>query len=159
MLGENRVLLAIVKYHRTHRGQQSIIDAMDITQGQKYYAGRGQPLARLLWRAYRDHRKRANILTRSMMIFWSGAIRRHPYVLKRYAAQNNMNAFDAAVFKHIGHVGSNTVRSFWRLSDPRINEPYANRRHEARYYQHLNRPSGKPALLSDVSMAVLRAAA
>ncbi len=34
MLGEKpAVLSAIVKYHCTHRGQQSIIDAMDITGG------------------------------------------------------------------------------------------------------------------------------
>lgn len=30
------------------------------------------------------------------------------------AAQNNdLNAYDKLLFKHIGHVGSNKVRSFW----------------------------------------------
>ena len=43
MLGEKpAVLSAIVKYHCTHRGQQSIIDAMDITGG----GGKGIMLGR-----------------------------------------------------------------------------------------------------------------
>ncbi len=40
MLGEKpAVLSAIVKYHCTHRGQQSIIDAMDITGGKGIMLG------------------------------------------------------------------------------------------------------------------------
>lgn len=41
MLGEKpAVLSAIVKYHCTHRGQQSIIDAMDITRVKALCSGR-----------------------------------------------------------------------------------------------------------------------
>ncbi len=42
MLGEKpAVLSAIVKYHCTHRGQRSIIDAMDITGGKGIMLGEG----------------------------------------------------------------------------------------------------------------------
>ncbi len=47
MLGEKpAVLSAIVKYHCTHRGQRSIIDAMDITGGKGIMLGEGNFLAR-----------------------------------------------------------------------------------------------------------------
>ena len=53
MLGEKpAVLSAIVKYHCTHRGQQSIIDAMDITGGKGIMLGQSNFLAR----AYQAHR-------------------------------------------------------------------------------------------------------
>ena len=71
MLGEKpAVLSAIVKYHCTHRGQQSIIDAMDITGGKGIMLGQSNFLAR----AYQGAPiaitvEGANILTRSMMIF------------------------------------------------------------------------------------------
>ncbi|MFV2807668.1 acyl-CoA dehydrogenase, partial [Escherichia coli] len=98
MLGEKpAVLSAIVKYHCTHRGQQSIIDAMDITGGKGIMLGQSNFLAR----AYQGAPiaitvEGANILTRSMMIFGQGAIRCHPYVLEEMeAAKNNdVNAFD-----------------------------------------------------------------
>jgi acyl-CoA dehydrogenase len=74
MLGEKpAVLSAIVKYHCTHRGQRSIIDAMDITGGKGIMLGEGNFLAR----AYQGAPiaitvEGANILTRSMMIFGQG---------------------------------------------------------------------------------------
>ncbi len=47
MLGEKpAVLSAIVKYHCTHRAQQSIIDAMDIAGGKGIMLGEGNFLAR-----------------------------------------------------------------------------------------------------------------
>ena len=68
MLGEKpAVLSAIVKYHCTHRGQQSIIDAMDITGGKGIMLGQSNFLAR----AYQGAPiaitvEGANILTRSI---------------------------------------------------------------------------------------------
>ena len=109
------VLSAIVKYHCTHRGQQSIVDAMDIAGGKGIMLGesnfarayQGAPIAITV--------EGANILTRTMMIFGQGAIRCHPYVLDEMAAaqSNDLNAFDKSLFGHLGHVGSNKVRSFW----------------------------------------------
>ena len=159
MLGEKpAVLSAIVKYHCTHRGQRSIIDAMDITGGKGIMLGEGNFLAR----AYQGAPiaitvEGANILTRSMMIFGQGAIRCHPYVLDEMAAaqSNDVNAFDKLLFKHIGHVGSNKVRSFWLGLTRGLTSSTPTRDGPRRYYQHMNRLSANLALLSDVSMAVL----
>ncbi|MDU2498853.1 MAG: acyl-CoA dehydrogenase domain-containing protein [Klebsiella grimontii] len=159
MLGEKpAVLSAIVKYHCTHRGQRSIIDAMDITGGKGIMLGSGNFLAR----AYQGAPiaitvEGANILTRSMMIFGQGAIRCHPYVLDEMAAaqNNDIDAFDKLLFKHIGHVGSNKVRSFWLGLTRGLTSSTPTRDATRRYYQHMNRLSANLALLSDVSMAVL----
>ncbi|WP_338803314.1 acyl-CoA dehydrogenase FadE [Xenorhabdus griffiniae] len=159
MLGEKpSVLSAIVKYHCTHRGQRSIIDAMDIAGGKGICLGPSNFLAR----GYQGAPiaitvEGANILTRSMIIFGQGAIRCHPYVLAEIAAaeSNNVKHFDKALFGHLGHVASNTLRSLWlgitkgRTSRSPVND--ATRR----YYQQINRLSANLALLSDVSMGVL----
>ncbi|MBC8946890.1 MULTISPECIES: acyl-CoA dehydrogenase FadE [Xenorhabdus] len=152
------VLSAIVKYHCTHRGQRSIIDAMDIAGGKGICLGPSNFLAR----GYQGAPiaitvEGANILTRSMIIFGQGAIRCHPYVLAEIAAagDNDVKAFDKALFGHLGHVASNTLRSLWlgitngRTSNTPVND--ATRR----YYQHINRLSANLALMSDVSMGVL----
>ncbi|HDI3023420.1 TPA: acyl-CoA dehydrogenase FadE [Cronobacter turicensis] len=159
MLGEKpAVLSAIVKYHCTHRGQQSIIDAMDIAGGKGIMLGEGNFLAR----AYQGAPiaitvEGANILTRTMMIFGQGAIRCHPYVLEEMAAaqNNDVNAFDKLLFRHIGHVGSNMVRSFWLGLTNGLTSSSPTRDATRRYYQHINRLSASLALLSDMSMAVL----
>ncbi|MCT6518377.1 MULTISPECIES: acyl-CoA dehydrogenase FadE [Enterobacterales] len=159
MLGEKpAVLSAIVKYHCTHRAQRGIIDAMDIVGGKGICLGpsnfvarsyQGSPIAITV--------EGANILTRSMIIYGQGAIRCHPYVLDEIAAarENNLHDFDRALFGHIGHVASNTLRSLWlgitngRLSNAPTNDE------TRRYYQQINRLSANMALLSDVSMGVL----
>ena len=91
-----------------------------------------------------------------MMIFGQGAIRCHPYVLEEMAAaqSNDVNAFDKLLFKHIGHVGSNKVRSFWLGLTRGLTSSTPTGDATKRYYQHLNRLSANLALLSDVSMAV-----
>ena len=159
MLGEKpAVLSAIVKYHCTHRGQQAIIDAMDIAGGKGIMLGKSNFLAR----AYQGAPiaitvEGANILTRTMMIFGQGAIRCHPYVLDEMAAaqNNDLNAFDKSLFGHLGHVGSNKVRSFWLgLTNGRTSGT-PTKDATRRYYQQLNRLSANLALLSDVSMGVL----
>ncbi|MBA0165806.1 acyl-CoA dehydrogenase FadE [Pectobacterium sp. CFBP8739] len=159
MQGEKpAVLSAIVKYHCTHRGQRSVMDAMDIAGGKGICLGPTNFLARSYQGApIAITVEGANILTRSMIIFGQGAIRCHPYVLEEMAAaqENDISRFDRALVGHIGHVGSNKVRSFWlgltngRLSRAPVND---KTRH---YYQQLNRLSANLALLADVSMAVL----
>lgn len=72
------------------------------------------------------------------------------------AAQNNdLNAYDKLLFKHIGHVGSNKVRSFWLGLTGGRTSSAPTRDATRRYYQQMNRLSANLALLSDVSMAVL----
>ncbi|NKI75459.1 acyl-CoA dehydrogenase [Dickeya sp. CFBP 2040] len=152
------VLSAIVKYHCTHRGQRGIIDAMDITGGKGICLGpsnfvarhyQGAPIAITV--------EGANILTRSLMIFGQGAIRCHPYVLAEMSAaqDNNLKSFDRALFGHLGHIGSNVMRSLWLgLTNGRTSRaPVSDA--TRRYYQRLNRVSANLALLSDVSMGVL----
>ncbi|MFJ5409587.1 acyl-CoA dehydrogenase FadE [Pectobacterium punjabense] len=159
MQGEKpAVLSAIVKYHCTHRGQRSVLDAMDIAGGKGICLGPSNFLARSYQGApIAITVEGANILTRSMIIFGQGAIRCHPYVLEEMAAAqaNDVSRFDRALVGHIGHVGSNKVRSFWLgltnglLSRAPVND---KTRH---YYQQLDRLSANLALLADVSMAVL----
>ena len=159
MLGEKpAVLSAIVKYHCTHRGQRAILDAMDIVGGKGIMLGNSNFVAR----AYQGAPiaitvEGANILTRSMIIFGQGAIRCHPYVLEEMtAAQNNdVNAFDKLLFKHIGHVGSNKMRSLWLGLTNGLTSATPTKDSTKRYYQYMNRLSANLALLSDVSMAVL----
>ena len=159
MQGEKpAVLSAIVKYHCTHRGQRAIIDAMDIAGGKGIMLGNNNFLAR----AYQGAPiaitvEGANILTRSMIIFGQGAIRCHPYLLTEMAAaqNNDLEAFDRALFSHIGHVGSNMVRSFWLGLTGGRTSASPTRDATRRYYQQLNRISANLALLADVSMAVL----
>ena len=162
-LGEKpAVISAIVKYHCTHRSQQSIIDAMDIAGGKGICMGprnflarsyQGSPIAVTV--------EGANILTRSMIIFGQGAIRCHPYVLDEINAAYNddphlaTDQFDNALFSHIGFVFRNMSRSLWLgLTDGRGSS--APRKDATqRYYQQLNRYSANLALLADISMATL----
>lgn len=159
MQGEKpAVLSAIVKYHCTHRGQRAIVDAMDIAGGKGIMLGNSNFLAR----AYQGAPiaitvEGANILTRSMIIFGQGAIRCHPYVLAEMAAAQNhdVNAFDRALFSHVGHVGSNTMRSLWLGLTRGLGSATPTRDATRRYYQHLNRLSANMALLADIAMSVL----
>ena len=166
-LGEKpSVISAIVKYHCTHRGQRSIIDAMDIVGGKGICLGPSNFLAR----GYQGSPiaitvEGANILTRSMIIYGQGAIRCHPYVLNEMEAaysesSDALDKFDSALAGHVSFTMSNLVRSLWfGLTDGRGSDTPtpANKtdKQTQRYYQQLNRYSSNLALLSDISMAVL----
>ncbi|MFV8461222.1 acyl-CoA dehydrogenase FadE [Vibrio campbellii] len=166
-LGEKpSVISAIVKYHCTHRGQRSIIDAMDIVGGKGICLGPSNFLAR----GYQGSPiaitvEGANILTRSMIIYGQGAIRCHPYVLNEMEAaysesSDALDKFDSALAGHVSFTLSNLVRSLWfGLTDGRGSDtptPANNTdKQTKRYYQQLNRYSANLALLSDISMAVL----
>ncbi|RJX71695.1 acyl-CoA dehydrogenase [Vibrio sinensis] len=161
-LGEKpSVISAIVKYHCTHRGQRSIIDAMDIVGGKGICLGPSNFLARSYQGApIAITVEGANILTRSMIIYGQGAIRCHPYVLKEMEAaystdSHALQQFDAAIAGHVSFALSNFVRSFWLgLTDGRFSPAPVNDQTQ-RYYQQLNRYSANIALLSDISMATL----
>ncbi|CDU02490.1 Acyl-coenzyme A dehydrogenase [Vibrio coralliirubri] len=166
-LGEKpSVISAIVKYHCTHRGQRSIIDAMDIVGGKGICLGPSNFLAR----GYQGSPiaitvEGANILTRSMIIYGQGAIRCHPYVLNEMEAaysesSDALDKFDSALAGHVSFTMSNLVRSLWfGLTDGRGSDaPRPSNKTDKqtqRYYQQLNRYSANLALLSDISMAVL----
>ncbi|SUP50781.1 Acyl-CoA dehydrogenase, short-chain specific [Vibrio metschnikovii] len=161
-LGEKpSVISAIVKYHCTHRGQRSIIDAMDIVGGKGICLGPANFLAR----SYQGSPiaitvEGANILTRSMIIFGQGAIRCHPYVLKEMEAaysdrSDAVEQFDQALAGHVSFTLSNLVRSIWFGITDGYGSAAPSQGPTKRYYQKLNRYSANLALLADISMAVL----
>ena len=111
---------------------------------ERHYAGRRQlPRPGLSGRAYRHHRGRRKHSDPQHDDLRSGAIRCHPYVLEEMAAaqNNDLNAYDKLLFKHIGHVGSNKVRSFWLGLTGGRTSSAPTRDATRRYYQQMNRLS------------------
>ncbi|MEJ2693201.1 MAG: acyl-CoA dehydrogenase [Candidatus Thiodiazotropha sp.] len=156
------VISAIVKYHLTERYRQVISDAMDIQGGSGICLGPDN----LVGRAYQAVPiaitvEGANILTRSMIIFGQGAIRCHPYVLKEFQALESadttgaLDAFDQALFSHVGFVVTNFARTLWfgithgRLSQSPVKGV------AKRYYQRLNWMSAAFALTADIALMTL----
>jgi acyl-CoA dehydrogenase len=108
----------------------------------------------------------ANIMTRCLIIFGQGLIRCHPYVFREMEAARNpdrrkaLEDFDTAMFGHVSFVLANTVRAVVHaltggrlISAPAKTEPVL-----ASYYRQANRLSVVLALISDISMGVLRGA-
>jgi acyl-CoA dehydrogenase len=156
------VISAICKYHLTERMRQVVNDSMDVHGGKGICLGPNNYLGR----AYQGVPisitvEGANILTRNMMIFGQGAMRCHPFVLKEiYASQmedkqEQLDAFDGAVFGHIRFAVSNTFRSIWfSLTGGRLSSaPFKDE--TAKYYRSMQGYSANLALLTDVSMGVL----
>lgn len=150
---------AIAKYHCTEYSRTAISDAMDIHGGKGIVMGPNNYLGRAwqgapIWITVEG----ANILTRSMMIFGQGAIRCHPYVLKQMNAlqisdkRKRLDAFDKALWGHIGLSIGNAVRSWvLGLSFSRFAAVPGDRRTK-KYYRKLSRYSAAFAFLADVCM-------
>ncbi|MEM7612192.1 MAG: acyl-CoA dehydrogenase [Pseudomonadota bacterium] len=153
---------AILKYHCTELARKVANDGMDVHGGKgvmlgpRNYMGRGYmalPIAITV--------EGANILTRSLIIFGQGAIRCHPFVLRElHAAQDEdqdrgLEAFDNALFGHIGYAISNAARSFvLALTHAKFSEvPVGGPTH--RYFQNINRYSAAFALTADFAMLTL----
>jgi len=153
---------AMLKYHLTEMARVVANDAMDVHGGKgiclgpKNYLGRGYQVVPVAITV-----EGANILTRSLIIFGQGAIRCHPFVLREMNAARDSNrergleAFDKALFGHIGFTISNAVRSlvmaltlarFTRVPDTGAT---------SRYFQHVNRYSASFAFAVDVAMLTL----
>ncbi len=151
------VLSAIVKYHCTEMGRQSVMDALDVHGGKGVCLGPSNYLAA----GYQGAPvgitvEGANLLTRNMIIFGQGAVRCHPYVLKEmHAAQDNdLSAFDDAFFGHIGFTVSNSIRSFV-LGLTHGYSAVAPKGKLRRYYQQITRFSASFAFVADVCMGLL----
>ncbi|KIO49534.1 acyl-CoA dehydrogenase [Nitrosospira sp. NpAV] len=164
-LGEKpSVISAIVKYHLTERGRQTINDAMDIHGGKGICMGPSNYLGRNYQHIPVSITvEGANILTRNMIIFGQGAIRCHPYVLREIRAANDSNAarasleFDRALIRHIVFSIGNGIRSLlhgltggYLASAPGSVGPEVHG-----YYSQLTRFSAAFALLADLSLLVL----
>ncbi|MBU2976781.1 acyl-CoA dehydrogenase FadE [Alteromonas sp. C1M14] len=162
-LGEKpSVISAISKYHLTEKMRQVVNDAMDIHGGKgimlgpNNYLGRGYQGAPISITV-----EGANILTRNMMIFGQGAMRCHPYVLAEIQAaaledkDEQLYAFDNAVFGHIGFAIANKVRSAWFSLTGGLFHRTPFNDETARYYQLLQGYSANLAFLTDISMGML----
>ncbi|QRN41807.1 MAG: acyl-CoA dehydrogenase [Neisseriaceae bacterium] len=158
-MGENpSVISAILKYHLTEQGRESVNDAMDIYGGRTVVLGPRNPLAT----AYQSIPisitvEGANILTRTLMIFGQGAIRCHPYVLKEMtaAAQNDAAGFDKALSGHLHFILVNISRSFWLSLTNGIfaNSPRSGA--VSPYYKKVTRLSANFMTLVDLTMGSL----
>ncbi len=159
-LGEKpAVISAIAKYNMTEAMRQIINDAMDVQGGAAICMGPRNILAR----AYQAIPisitvEGANILTRTMITFGQGAIRCHPYVLREIQSSHDDNgeAFDEALFGHIGFTMGNAARALFQgvtgasfASSPIVAGP------ERYYYQQLGRMSAAFAFTADMAMLVL----
>ena len=161
--GENpAVPSTISKYHCTEMGRNVAKDAMDVIGGKgiilgpRNFAGRAwqaSPIAITV--------EGANIMTRSLMIFGQGAILCHPWVMKEMKAtqladpRERLDAFDTALFGHIGYAISNAVRSFWfAITGSRFGAAPGDA-YTRRYFRKLNRYSANLSLMADVSMLLL----
>ena len=152
------VLSAILKAYLTEGNRRAINDAMDIHGGKAVVEGPGNYLA-LPYQSVPVSItvEGANILTRSMIVFGQGAIRCHPYLLKEMLAaqEDDLNAFDKALWGHIGFMLSNLVRSLtlgltggWPTRSP-VKGPHA------RYFRRINRLSAAFALSADTCLMLL----
>lgn len=152
------VVTAIAKYNFTELARKATNDAMDILGGNAISRGPRNNLAN----AYVNTPvsitvEGANILTRTLMIFGQGAIRCHPYALREIQAlkDNDVKAFDAAFWSHIGHVGRNKARAFvltltrGRLASSPVSGPTSN------YYKKLAWASASFAFMADIAMGSL----
>jgi acyl-CoA dehydrogenase len=153
---------AMLKYHATEMGRQVANDAMDVHGGKgiclgpKNYLGRGYQIVPVAITV-----EGANLLTRNLIIFGQGAVRCHPFVLREMTAARNpdrkagVEAFDQALFGHIGFTISNAVRSLiMALTHARFTRPPVHGP-TARYYQHVMRFSASFAFAVDVAMLSL----
>lgn len=162
-LGEKpSVISAISKYHLTEKMRQVINDAMDVHGGKGIMLGPNNYLGRSYQGAPISITvEGANILTRNMMIFGQGAMRCHPYVLSEIQAaaledkHAQLDAFDKAVFGHIGFAIANKVRSFWFSLTGGIFHTTPFNDDTRRYYQLLQGYSANLAFLTDISMGML----
>jgi acyl-CoA dehydrogenase len=160
-LGEKpSVVSAIVKYHVTERARQTVNDGMDVIGGKGICLGPQN----FLGRAYQQIPvgitvEGANILTRSLILFGQGAVRCHPHVMDEMnaAQKGDLDAFDAALWAHVGYTVTNGARALvMGLTGSHFVKIDADVAPETRrYYQQLTRFSAAFAFISDLSMGTM----
>lgn len=108
------VVTAIAKYHATEMFREVVADGMDILGGAGIIRGKRNLLANAYFSVPISITvEGANIMTRSLIHFGQGAIMCHPFVYKEIEAlqNNDVDAFDKALFGHIAHFARNKVRA------------------------------------------------
>jgi acyl-CoA dehydrogenase len=150
---------AILKYNLTESARQIAIDSMDIhggsaiCRGPNNYVESGYssvPVAITV--------EGANILTRTMITFGQGAIRCHPFVLAEMnaAKENNLAAFDKALFGHFGFILSNIARSFVLSTTNAAFTSVPASGPTKKHYKQINRYAASFALSVDMAMFSLQ---
>lgn len=156
--GKPSVISAIAKLGQTELARTVIRDGMDIVGGGGIVLGPSNHLGRIhCGQPISITVEGANILTRSLIVFGQGVIRCHPFAWKEAdaIARGDVDALDAVLWKHVGHVVRNTCRSFalslsrGLLAMPPVPGP------TFRYWQRLEWASASFALLSDVALGTL----
>ncbi len=152
------VMSGISKNYLTEGMRVCVNDGMDIMAGSAICQGK----ANIFGRAYQAIPigitvEGANILTRSMIVFGQGAIRCHPYLQAETESIQNMDlkAFDKAIFGHLNHFMSNTVKALVLGLTGGYGVPVSGDALEKRYYRKLTRLSLSFASLSDYTLLTL----
>lgn len=162
-LGEKpSVLSAILKYHLTERGRESLTHAMDVHGGKGIIAGPNNYLARN-WAGAPIYItvEGANILSRNLMIFGQGAIRCHPFVLKEMALASQgdshqaLEAFDRVLLDHLGFAVGNAASTLMLGLGVGHVERHPGDRLSQGYFRALDRLAAAFAMLADLSMMLL----
>jgi acyl-CoA dehydrogenase len=150
------VVSALAKYHFTEIGREVINHAMDICGGAAISRGPHNILANhYISTPIGITVEGANILTRTMIIFGQGLIRCHPYAQAEVNAveNNDLKAFDKALWKHIGFVVRNHFRAFGLTVTRGWLAPCGSGI-TAKYYRRISWASSIFAVLGDMAMGV-----
>jgi acyl-CoA dehydrogenase len=156
------VISGIMKLQATERMRIAIDDAMDVHGGKAVIDGPQNYLGGL----YRSVPvgitvEGANILTRNLIVFGQGAIRAHPYLLEEMNALRDddrargLDAFDRALWKHIGHTLATLFRAWGRSWTFGLFSPAPDAGDATHFYRQLSRYSSAFALAADMALLTL----
>jgi acyl-CoA dehydrogenase len=156
------VISGIMKLQATERMRIAIDDAMDIHGGKAVIDGPQNYLGGL----YRSVPvgitvEGANILTRNLIVFGQGAIRAHPYLLEEMNALRDddhargLDAFDTALWKHVGHTCATLFRAWGRSWTFGLFAPAPDAGDATHFYRQLSRYSSAFALCADMALLTL----
>ncbi|MGH6778812.1 MAG: acyl-CoA dehydrogenase [Bradyrhizobium sp.] len=156
------VISGIMKLQATERMRIAIDDAMDIHGGKAIIDGPQNYLGNL----YRSVPvgitvEGANILTRNLIVFGQGAIRAHPYLLEEMNAladddqARGLDAFDAVVWKHVGHSFKTLFRALSRSWTFGRFAPAPDAGTATGFYRQLSRYASAFALCADMALLTL----
>lgn len=147
------VVSAIAKYQFTEITRKLVNDGMDILGGSGICRGSRNLLANFYSAMPIPITvEGSNILTRTLMIFGQGVIRCHPYLYAEVMAieAGDAIAFDQVLWKHIGSIVRNKVRSILLSLSRGYLAPVPGNKFTKRYYQKLAWSSAMFAFLTDL---------
>ncbi len=147
------VVSAIAKYQFTEITRKLVNDGMDILGGSGICRGSRNLLANFyIAMPIPITVEGSNILTRTLMIFGQGVMRCHPYLYAEVMAieAGDTIAFDQVLWKHIGSIVRNKVRSILLSLSRGYLALVPGNKFTKRYYQKLAWSSAMFAFLTDL---------